>query len=120
MIFKVAGVSTLNGVTKVRFANDLTRVKMLAKHGHTDIELRDLPHAMDKPEVCGWLKESELMEVPHFAEAINAAYDKYHLVKISKKPEVSMESLVQRAEAVTAEQPEGWTTVNTGTEETAE
>lgn len=120
MIFKVAGVSTLNGVTKVRFANDLTRVKILAKKGHTDIELQDLPEAMDKPTVCGFLKQTELMQTPRFADAINAAYDKYHLVKVTKKPEVSMDSLVARAEAVTAEQPEGWTTVNTGTEETAE
>lgn len=105
-MFKVAGVSTLNGMTKVRFANDLTRVKMLAKHGHVDIELRDLPEAMDKPTICGFLKQTELMEVPHFAEAINTAYDKYHLVKVTQKPQVSMESLVQRAEAVT--QPTGW------------
>ena len=112
-MFKVAGVSTLNGVTKVRFANDLTRVKMLAKHDHTDIELMNLPEAMDKPTICGYLKETDLMQVPHFADAINLAYDKYHTVKITmSKPAISMESLIQRAEAVEpAKQPEGWNKV---------
>ena len=37
-MFKVAGVSILKGEVKVRFANDMTRVKVLAKNGHTDIE----------------------------------------------------------------------------------
>jgi hypothetical protein len=120
-MFKVAGVSTLNGVTKVRYANDLvTRFKMLNKGGHEDIKLYDLPQAMDKYEVTGWLLQHEqLMAVPHFAEAIKLAHEKYNpsTVKVTKP---NMESLIARAEAVTAEQPEGWTTVNTGTEETAE
>ncbi len=40
--FAVAGISTQNGKTKVRFANDAARVKILIKNGHTDIELIDL------------------------------------------------------------------------------
>jgi hypothetical protein len=41
--FSVAGVSTLNGVTKVRFANDYVgRFKILAKNGHQDINLIEL------------------------------------------------------------------------------
>ena len=42
--FAVAGVSTLGGKTKIRFANDAMRVKILQKQGHTDIDLIDLPH----------------------------------------------------------------------------
>ena len=39
-MFKVIGISTLNGVTKVRFANDMvSRVKILNKDGHKDINL---------------------------------------------------------------------------------
>ena len=53
-MFKVAGVSTLKGEVKVRFANDMTRVKVLAKNGHTDIELMELPEAMAKPAVSDW------------------------------------------------------------------
>jgi hypothetical protein len=41
-LFTVAGISTLNGVTKVRFANDIMRIKVLAKSGHEDIRLVDL------------------------------------------------------------------------------
>lgn len=50
--FAVAGVSTLNGKTKVRFANDAMRVKILQKQNHTDIELIDLPHEMTKTEIA--------------------------------------------------------------------
>jgi hypothetical protein len=47
-LFTVAGVSTLDGVTKVRFANDTMRVKVLQKHGHTDPILIELETAMTK------------------------------------------------------------------------
>lgn len=51
--FTVAGVSTQNGVTKVRFANDLvSRTKLLAKGGHSPLELIELPKAMTKEEAC--------------------------------------------------------------------
>jgi hypothetical protein len=35
--FSVAGVSTLEGKTKIRFANDTMRIKILAKNGHTNV-----------------------------------------------------------------------------------
>jgi hypothetical protein len=41
-LFTVAGISKLNGEYKVRFANDIMRIKVLAKHGHEDIRLADL------------------------------------------------------------------------------
>lgn len=50
--FAVAGVSTLAGKTKVRFANDVMRIKILSKNGHTDINLVDLPHEMTKGEIA--------------------------------------------------------------------
>jgi hypothetical protein len=49
--FAVAGVSTYEGKTKVRFANDTMRVKILAKNGHSDVQLVDLPHEMTKAEI---------------------------------------------------------------------
>ena len=48
--FTVAGVSKLNGDYKVRFANDIMRIKNLAKSGHEDIRLADLEQAMSKLE----------------------------------------------------------------------
>ena len=47
-MFTVVGTSTLDGVTKVRFANDTLRTKVLQKHGHTDINLVELDTAMTK------------------------------------------------------------------------
>lgn len=41
-LFNVFGVSKLNGEYKVRFANDVMRIKVLAKHGHEDIRLAEL------------------------------------------------------------------------------
>lgn len=54
--FAVAGVSTLNGKTKIRFANDSLRIKILAKNGHQDIDLINLPHEMTKPEIVDYMK----------------------------------------------------------------
>lgn len=96
-MFKVAGVSTLNGKTKVRFANDLTRVKILAKHSHTDIELFDLPKAMSKSEVVTYLKTTALMNTPRFADAINAADEKYNGTSTVKVTKPSLEAIKARA-----------------------
>ena len=55
--FAVAGVSTLAGKTKVRFANDTMRIKILAKNGHTDVELVTLPREMTKAEIAQHMVE---------------------------------------------------------------
>jgi hypothetical protein len=49
-LFTVFGTSKLNGEYKVRFANDTMRIKVLDKHGHTDITLVDLETPMSKYE----------------------------------------------------------------------
>jgi hypothetical protein len=46
--FTVVGVSKLAGEYKVRFANDIMRIKVLTKHGHEDIRLAELDTAMSK------------------------------------------------------------------------
>jgi recombinational DNA repair protein RecR len=51
-LFTVAGISKLNGEYKVRFANDIMRIKVLAKHGHEDIRLADLEKAVSKLEAA--------------------------------------------------------------------
>lgn len=56
--FAVAGVSTLKGKTKIRFANDAARIKILIKNGHTDVELIDLPREMTKAEIAQHLVET--------------------------------------------------------------
>ena len=49
-LFNIVGVSKLNGEYKVRFATDIMRIKVLAKHGHEDIRLAELPTAVEKYE----------------------------------------------------------------------
>lgn len=98
--FKVVGVSTLNGVTKVRFANDfVSRVKMLIKAGHTDIELIELDQPMSKGDAVVYLKTTELMLTARFSEAINLADEKYnhnYTVKLSR-PNLSLAAIKARA-----------------------
>ena len=55
--YTFAGTSRLNGTIKVRFANDAARVKVLAKNGHTDIDLIELRHPMTKEEIVAYLRE---------------------------------------------------------------
>lgn len=46
--FTVVGVSKLKGEYKVRFANDIMRVKVLTKGGHEDVRLVELDEPMSK------------------------------------------------------------------------
>ena len=60
--FEVAGTSTHNGVTKVRFANDYVgRFKILIKNGHDNIELIEIGKKLTKAEIC-----QVLMSHPNF------------------------------------------------------
>lgn len=56
-LFTIAGTSKVNGVTKMRFGNDLvSRTKWLADRDNTDIQFFDLPKAMTKAEVVEFFK----------------------------------------------------------------
>ena len=54
--FSVVGVSTLNGKTKIRFANDSMRIKILLKNGHEDGDMINLDREMYKWEIAEHLK----------------------------------------------------------------
>lgn len=54
-LFSIAGVSRRNGVFKARFANDMTRVKVLAKTGSSDIDLIELKEPMTKEDAVAFL-----------------------------------------------------------------
>ena len=64
-LFTVAGISNLHGTYKVRFANDLMRIKVLAKSGHEDIRLADLEGSFSKIEAA-----RKLLAMDDFADAI--------------------------------------------------
>jgi hypothetical protein len=96
--FMVGGVSKTKGQYKVRFANDMTRVKILAKTD-TDIQMVDLPGAMTKGELVSFLKTSDLYKNPEYAAAIDAADAKYNAtgtVKV-KGTKPSMDDIKARA-----------------------
>jgi len=54
-VFAVAGVSTLDKVTKARFAKDMGRVKVLEKNGHKNVRLMELPKPMVKSAAVAFL-----------------------------------------------------------------
>lgn len=63
--FSVIGVSTLNGNTKIRFANDFAgRIKNLVKGGHTGVELFELPEPMTKEAGIAYVQANNLFAIP--------------------------------------------------------
>lgn len=69
--YTVAGTSTNNGKTKVRFAQDyVSRFKILNKNGHTDIELLELDSAMSKSDICKMLMGHEKFQTEAQQSAI--------------------------------------------------
>jgi len=107
-LFTVVGTSTLEGEMKVRFANDVMRVKVLAKHGHTDITLIELDEATDKlsaakiilaaPEFAGANEQAAI------ADYIERNTPKEKKVKAEKAPKVAKAPKAAKAkvEAVAA------------------
>jgi hypothetical protein len=84
--YTVAGVSTLNGDTKIRFANDVMRIKVLAKNGHENIQLVELPEAMLKTEIAKFIAT-----LPEFADADSQAAVAEYLAKHDKAPKAKVE-----------------------------
>jgi len=95
-LFTVAGTSTLpDGGTKVRFANDMTRVKVLVKGGHENIDLIELPKAMTKEDIVAYLIKIDFANGDaDKAAAINAEAAKRKVgeaaTKVSKKANVAV------------------------------
>ena len=61
-LFSVAGVSKLDGEYKVRFANDVMRVKVLSKHGHEDIRLEPLANEMSKYDAILAIRDMDVFQ----------------------------------------------------------
>lgn len=71
--YKVVGVSKHNGEYKVRFANDIMRIKVLAKAGHTDIRLAELPEPLDKRSAI-----QAIMDMDEYADVnAQACFDEW-------------------------------------------
>ena len=97
--FSVAGTSKLNGITKIRFANDfVSRVKILAKNKHDEINLIELGGEFTKAEVCQIL-------INHKGFQGEEAQGAIHEYVVRNAPEIMKEIEVKMAaneETVTA------------------
>ena len=82
--FSVAGISKLNGNYKVRFANDVMRIKVLAKSGHEDIRLADLEGEFTKMEAA-----IALLGLDEFQDAIAQSTITEYMEDNSPKAKVS-------------------------------
>jgi len=91
-IYTVCGVSTQNGETKARFANDVMRIKVLAKNGHTGINLVELPSAMTKIAAAQFT-----MSLPEFQDAAAQEALQEYLNKHDRAPRVQVKAAVKKA-----------------------
>lgn len=77
--FKVAGISLHNGKYKVRYANNKSRAKVLAKNGHTNVELVVFKEALPKEDLIDQLLNHTFknLEANHAirAEAIELGFN---------------------------------------------
>jgi hypothetical protein len=96
--FQVVGISKREGAYKVRFANDIMRIKVLSKGGHEDIRLAELDSPLSKMEaVVAMSKLDEFQDV--IAQATIAEYIERNTPK--RKPE-SAPTATKKAVAVKA------------------
>ena len=54
--YSAAGISRYRGRFKVRVAQDISRVNVLARNGHEDIDMETLTHPMTKAELAQWFQ----------------------------------------------------------------
>jgi hypothetical protein len=82
-----AGVSSLNGEFKVRFANDALRVKVLAKNGHKSIDIIELKNPMTKEDAVAYLLSINFDNGNKAVRAaLEAAADKRGVTPAKSKP----------------------------------
>jgi hypothetical protein len=99
--FSVAGVSTSpTGKTKLRFANDSMRVKILAKNGHEGINLINLPYEMSKSEIAAHFVEIDFAKGN---EAIEAAIAYTAKKNPAQKQDTTSSVEVETPESILAE-----------------
>ena len=105
-LYTVAGTSTLNGETKARFANDTMRIKVLAKNGHTDIMLVELPKEMTKVEaaqfISGLPEFSGAVEQEAIGEYLGKHTPKTAKVVVKKAVKAAVVTKAAKAPKVTA------------------
>ena len=112
--FKVAGITTHNGNSKVRFTDDMVRrVKQFGKGGATRIDLVELPSEMTKVEALKYLQtHADFASAEDQALISDSLADREKVkrevkVKATKATKPSVESIKARAKkAVVSESTE--------------
>jgi hypothetical protein len=98
-LYTVAGTATHNGVTKVRFANDLVaRIKILTKAGATDINLVELPKPMSKLEALQYLQTLGITDGDAGFAVSNKLAEK---TRVAKRAEVSVAGVTAKSSSKT-------------------
>ena len=101
-MFSVVGVSRLDGELKVRFANDVMRVKVLAKAGHEDINLIELEEPMSKLDAALFIQELD-----EFADGdVQACIADYIERNSPKEKKPKKEKVAKAVEAVAEADPQ--------------
>lgn len=116
--YTFAGTSRRFGKVKVRFANSVERIKVLMKTDHTEIDLIELPRAMDKAEIALYLKEIDFVgsrtgeQRDEVIAAIEEAIVKYNPdmappkePNAKKEPKAKKEKAPKKEKAVVAAAP---------------
>ena len=111
--FKVAGVTTHNGNSKVRFTDDMVRrVKQFSKGGATRIDLVDLPSEMTKVEALKYIQALDMFKSAEDQALIaDALADREKVksevkVKATKANKPSVEAIKARAKKSKEVSPE--------------
>ena len=99
MSYSFAGTSVLKGELKVRFANSDARAKQLAKLGDTDVNIVQLPRAMDKAEAVAYLLESGFAKDILVRAALEAEVAPKAKVKVPRIVKVRVKSVKPKAKA---------------------
>jgi len=95
-MFAVAGMSNLDGKVKVRFANEMARVKVLEKNGHTDVRLVALAAAMTKDAAVAALMVHDAFQ-DAAAQAVLKAYgDDDKPAKAVNAPKLTLDDMPKR------------------------
>ena len=97
MSYSFAGTSVLKGELKVRFANSDARAKQLAKLGDTDVNIVQLPRAMDKAEAIAYLLESGFAKDILVRAALEAEVAPKAKVKVPRTVKVRVKSVKPKA-----------------------
>jgi len=94
--FRFAGVSRRDGVMKPRFANDMMRVKVLAKTGSSDIDIIELKEPMTKEDAIAFLLK---IDFDNGNAEVRACLEEGLTKRLPKEPKAAKEPKAPKVKA---------------------